>query len=329
MADDRLGSLDGTDDGRHHGWLPDTLDLSRVAITLSPLAAEELRCFIRAQNSLDDLESITVTADQLPRYAAEVEAFRNEVHEGFRFVVVQPVDELTSREIQCHHWILSQILGTPLVQNSEGDRLIHMWDRDPTARRRDGARYHQTREGGDVHTDNVNIPDPWDYLVVGCVVPAVIGGWNAILSGHAVHGYLSRHLPEAIESLRQDYWWEYRGISDQLYRAPVLTYDEAGNPLFRYLRTYMESAHKKAGETMSERQLWALNVLDGVLEIPDLRLLYKLKAGEILIAMDAQIFHARTDFSDPFDAVSIDQSLAGVAGPLKRTLERTWVRQST
>ena len=44
----------------------------------------------------------------------------------------------------------------------------------------DGARYHQTREGGSLHTDNVNAPAPWEFLVFGCVEPALIGGESVL-----------------------------------------------------------------------------------------------------------------------------------------------------
>ena len=308
-------------------WTPETLELSRVVKQYSASASTELREFIRTHPDPKRVEDVPVGRSSLPRCADEVDAFREEIDAGHRFVLVQPVDGLAPREIQLHHWALSNLLGETLVQNSEGDRLIHMWDRDPTARRSEGARYHQTREGGDVHTDNVNTPDPWDYLVVGCVEPAYVGGANVVLSGIAVHDYIAANHPDALEILKSEYLWEYRGIKDDTYEAPVLTYDESAEPHFRYLRTYMESAHRSKGTPMSDSQLWALNVLDAVLEKEELRILYKLAAGEILVTQDSQIFHARTCFADPFDAVSIDEKIDGWKGPLRRSLERTWVRK--
>ena len=309
-------------------WAHTTLDLSRVVVTLSSAVADELRDFIHGQRGLERIEEVAVAASDLPQYAAAVNAFRSEVEQGSGLVLVQPVDGLSPREIQLHDWVFSNLLGEPLVQNEEGDKLIHMWDRDPTMRRRDGARYHQTREGGDIHTDNVNAPGYWEYLVVGCVQPAFIGGWNVLLSGFAVHDTIAKNAPVALEILQTDFLWEYRGIKDDVYRAPVLSYDPQGEPHFRYLRTYMEAAHAKAGEPMGDQQIWALNVLDAVLDVPELQLLYKLSAGEILVANDSQIFHARTCFSDPLDSVSIDEQTAGGSGPLRRTYERTWVRKN-
>ena len=31
-----------------------------------------------------------------------------------------------------------------------------------------GDRYHQTREGGSIHTDNVNLKDKLDFLLLSC-----------------------------------------------------------------------------------------------------------------------------------------------------------------
>ena len=32
-----------------------------------------------------------------------------------------------------------------------------------------GARYHQTREGGSIHTDNVNVSSRWKYMILSCL----------------------------------------------------------------------------------------------------------------------------------------------------------------
>lgn len=309
------------------GWTRDTLDMSRVEVCFSKSARAELRDFLVCHRNDGRMEEIAVSRSDLPHLADEVDGRLGEIEGGTRFVVIQPDEGSSPRELQVRHWVLSNLFGEPLVQNREGDRQVRVWDRDPMSRMADGARYHQTREGGDSHTDNVNIPERWDYLLFGCTVPATVGGWSVIVSGLAVHDYLANNVPEAVGVLSGDYWWEYRGIKDDTYRAPVLTYDSRGEPHFRYLRTYLEAAHRKVGEPMSDRQMWALNVLDAVLELPELRLTRRLQAGEILVAQDSQIFHARTSFADPLNARPIDGETNSVDAPIRRTLERTWVRK--
>ncbi len=311
--------------GSARNWRLETLEPATVTVSLSEAAKLEARAFIEAQD-LGNVEGISVSRGQLPEVCEALDRCRALMDDGPGFCLLQPVGGLEPLQIQAFFWVISNLLGEPLVQNSEGSRLIHIYDRDRTVRMKDGGRYHQTREGGDVHTDNVNMPEFWEYLLVGCVEPALVGGENVILSGHAVHEYLKRHVPEALRVLQSDYWWEYRGISDKLYKAPVITYDADGEPLFRYLRTYLESAHKRAEEPMSEMQVWALDVLDAVLDMADLRLRHRLSSGEALICYDSRIFHARTCFSDYLESVSIDDLRQGGSGKLRRTLERTWIR---
>jgi hypothetical protein len=309
------------------GWTGETLDLSRAVVGFSKQARGEMRDFLAGHRNAGRMEDIAVRRSDLPYLAAGVDGWLGEIESGIRFVVIQPDEGSSPRELQVRHWVLSNLFGEPLVQNSEGDRQVRVWDRDPTRRMADGARYHQTREGGDAHTDNVNIPELWDYLVFGCTVPAAVGGWNVIVSGLAVHDYLVNNIPEAVDVLSGDYWWEYRGIKDDTYQAPVLTYDANGEPHFRYLRTYLEAAHQKVGEPMSDRQMWAINVLDAVIELPELRFTRRLRAGEILVTRDSQIFHARTNFADSLDALPVDGQTKGADALIQRTMERTWVQK--
>ena len=275
-----------------------------------------------------DFKPSSVDPEPLSTVAAELDAVRPEVEQGSRLVFLQPIDGLSARQIQQQIWSVGCLLGEPLVQNQAGDRLIHVWDRDPGQSMRDGARYHQTHDDGDVHTDNVNLLEHWDYLVLGCVAPAAIGGVSIIVNGLALYRHLLASSPEAVAILKQDFWWECRGFQDdELYRAPVLTLDAAGEPHFRHLRTYLESAHKKAGEPLTAAQVWALNVLDAALGLPELRLYYDMRPGEIMLAKDSQILHARTRFADPPNAISIEEWRDGRAGRLRRTLERGWIRK--
>jgi hypothetical protein len=61
------------------------------------------------------------------------------------------------------------MLGETPEQNAEGIRAIQVYNRDDKKRMKDGQRYHQSREGGSIHTDNVNIPELWDYMALTCL----------------------------------------------------------------------------------------------------------------------------------------------------------------
>jgi hypothetical protein len=106
-------------------------------------------------------------------------------------------------------------------------------------------------------------------------------------------------------------WWERRGFFGSLFRAPVLLFGQPGEPQFRYLREYLESAHRLADEPLRGNQLWALDALDSALA---LSVSPQAGAGEILVIDDKQMFHGRTSFSDFLEAGPYEPG-AGSGGP--------------
>lgn len=188
-------------------------------------------------------------------------------------------------------------LGTPMVQNDQGATVIEVYDRN-VGRIEDGARYHQTRQGGDIHTDSVNRPEPMDYLILACAAPALIGGESIMVRGREVYDRLLAY-PEVIETLSQPFWFEGRGMSAemQLFQLPVLTVKD-GDVAFRYLRSYIASAHDRAGAPLTPDQVYAFDVLDAVIELSEMQHRFTLGQGDLLIASDVAVFHGRTGFVD-------------------------------
>jgi len=300
------------------------LDRRQIAIELSADAYAEAAAAITAVAESVPVADAERHVGPLPRLCDELESYRDMVERRERVALLRPLPGLDFRQRRIFAWIVANVLGDPLVQNSQGDRLIAVYARPGTKRIADGARYHQTREGGGPHTDNVNIPEPWEYLVFSCIRPGRIGGESILINGGAVHERLLA-APEALDILRQPFWWEYRGISDQLYQAPVITYDRSGEPRFRYLRRYLESAHHRAGEPLTAEQQWALDVLDAVLDLSELQFRTSLEQGEVLIASDSHILHARTSFCDPEPGAP--QDLDAAAAGTCRFFDRVWVRK--
>ena len=293
----------------------------------SPVARKEIAQYIRGPATAVPVEELRPQPDCYPIFFEESQRILLRLEDEPGAVVTSPVLDLARDEVRILSWIMATLLGEPLIQNAEGNRLVHVYDRDRTQRMAGGARYHQTREGGSIHTDNVNVPDAWDYLVFSCVEPAMIGGETILVPASRVLRYLLATCPEAVDILGQDFWFEYRGIADKLYRAPILQRDDQGGALFRYLRPYIESAHAKAGEALTERQAWALDVLDSVLELAESQIRFPLHAGEVLLSKDARVLHGRTCFADYFDAVPLDQADAAPDGHIRRTMERLWIRR--
>ena len=123
------------------------------------------------------------------------------------------------------------------------------------------------------------------------------------------------------------FFWEYRGISDQVFEAPVITFDKNDRPVFRYLRTYLESAHIKANKKLSKKQLYALDTLDAVLNMSNHGFRIKLKKGDIMLINDDKIFHDRECFVDRLESSNIVDYFSNInTNEICRTLGRAWVK---
>lgn len=304
-------------------WLGADLTTADVTFTFSEAAGAEILPHLeRFHEGSDGLDP-----DRLPlsRTCREIEELRARVEQVRGFAIVAP---LAAVGVPAAHrafaWLIGCLLGEAVDQSRDGIKVVQVYDRDRTLRMEDGARYHQTRQGGSIHTDNVNRPETWDYLIMACLNPAMIGGESIVVSGLKVHEVLLEQAPRALEVLARDFWWERRGFSGTLFRAPVLFRNQQGEPQFRYLREYLESAHRLANEPLRGDQLWALDTLDSALELSELQFRHKLAPGEILVIDDKQIFHGRTSFSDFFEAAPCGPE-SPESDTFRRCFDRLWI----
>ena len=206
-------------------------------------------------------------------------------------------------------------LGELAVQNAEGAHVIEVYDRR-IGRIEDGVRYHQTRQAGEIHTDSVNHPTAFRYLLLGCVAPALLGGESIIVPASRVRSALDS-FPNVLETLRRPFWFEGRGMGAdvQFFQLPVLSEDD-GSVRFRYLRSYIEAAHVKVGQPLTSEQVFAFDALDAVLQSSPLQRRFTLESGHLLICSDTEVFHGRTAF--------LDGTKAG-AWASQRHMLRLWV----
>jgi alpha-ketoglutarate-dependent taurine dioxygenase len=245
-------------------------------------------------------------------------------------IIKMPPKENIIEHVKTHHStviILGQILGRLMIQNDQGQKIIAVYDRDRHGSMNQGSRYHQTREGGTLHTDNVNVPEIWHYLFLSCISPAFVGGESILVDGIKIHSILKKEYPEVLKTLENNYVWEMRGVSDALYEAPIITYKKDGSVKFRHLRPYMESAHQKAEKPMTLEQLFAIDVLDALTNSTENQARFRLEAGDICLSIDDQVLHGRTCFSDAINAIDVEQFDGSNAQILKRTMERLWIQK--
>ena len=287
-------------------------------------AQSEIYHIIKSQN-----ESLSFSIAQ--NFSNEVEKIRTELEKGNRFIIIRPLHNFLVKysydEQIAIHWLIGIALGEPVVQNEEGEKAVLVYDRDKTNSVGKGARYHQTHEGGIFHTDNVNVPYKWHYLLFGCLSPSYVGGESIIVNGNKIHELLRSNFPSTLRILEEDFLWEQRGMKEVFNKAPIISYDEHAEVEFRYLRPYMEAAHLKYATPLTEEQSHALDTFEALLEQSENQYRHVFSKGEILLTYDSQILHDRTRFTDHPDAITLDDWKSEDIRPIKRTMNRIWLKK--
>ena len=233
--------------------------------------------------------------------------------------------EMSANQFRKFNLYLCISMGKLVPQNKEDHKVVTVYDRGKIKSMKFGARYHQTNEGGSIHTDNVNIPIFLEYLVFCCISPAPIGGESILVDGNQVYYLLKKKYPNQLNILKKNFFWEKRGIAKKIFKAPIIK--KRGKKIqFRYLRLYMESAHLRAGKKLKKKEIVALNILDSILNNPKFQFRFKMKKYQILITLDSRILHGRTIFEDNSKAIAIEKYIKkNESGILKRTMERIWL----
>jgi alpha-ketoglutarate-dependent taurine dioxygenase len=298
-----------TDTGDARAWRADTLDDPREWFyTLSDSSLGALREAARAGHPSDDLRAANAA-----EFRPVLDAL--EMGRGFAVLSSPPPDPSAPQEAVALYWLAGQLLGTPFAQNVEGVLLYDV--RDTGQQLAQGARFSVTNYESSFHTDNSFGDDVLDYVGLLCLCSARSGGLSQVVSGVAVHDVLRRESPDVLEVLSRPFHFDRRGGvragEAPTARFPVLS--QAGRePLYRYLRYWIEAGHEKSGEPLTQQQIRALDVLDGVLARPELRAEFALRPGDMFFINNRWILHNRTAFEDHADPAR------------RRHLVRLWLR---
>jgi alpha-ketoglutarate-dependent taurine dioxygenase len=247
------------------------------------------------------ITALRLTIEEKADLGGYLAAAKHDLERGRGFVVLDrlPVDRMTEREAIALYWMIGQLLGEPIVQNVQGTLLYDVRDSGQDVAK--GARFSVTNYESSFHTDNSFGETVVDYVGLLCLKTAWSGGVSQVVSGPAVVEALRREHPGALEVLGRPFHVDRRGGVRE-GQAPTILRPviELGgpDPLFRYLRYWIEAGHEKAGEPLSPARLEALGRLDEVLNRPALRAEFALEPGQVYFINNRWILHNRTAFED-------------------------------
>ena len=100
-----------------------------------------------------------------------------------------------------------------MIQNAKGEEFISV--KDTGASMKSGGRYHQTKEGGSLHTDSPQFEEIPDYIGLLCMHGAKSGGQSRLISAYSVHNRMLTEHPTLLDTLYEEFHFDKRGDFEQ------------------------------------------------------------------------------------------------------------------
>ena len=124
--------------------------------------------------------------------------------------------------------IIGKLLGGFLSQNSNGDYLVEVKDKGKTLK--NGARYHESNEAGNLHTDSPQWNKTPSVVGLYCHKPAIKGGDSVLVDSFALLKEASKNKT-ILKNLFEKYHFDKRGdlkINDKSETtfASIFSYDK-------------------------------------------------------------------------------------------------------
>jgi TfdA family taurine catabolism dioxygenase TauD len=265
---------------------------------LTPAEAEELgQAAEGARRRGRELQALTADHFALPVLGPALVRLRTELLWGRGFVLLRGLPTSLARlpEAAWVFWALGTHLGRAVPQNGRGHVLGHVRDLgydagDPH------VRLYQTNRRQGFHTDSA------DLVGLMCLQPARRGGRSALAATPTVYNEVRARRPDLVPVLFEPWHTDHRGEvppgGRPYFSIPILTFHD-GRLTGCYQRSYIESAQRFPDvPRLTDRQIEALDLLDAVLDDPDVHLEMDLQPGDIQLVHNHQILHDRTAFED-------------------------------
>lgn len=226
----------------------------------------------------------------LPVLFSRLAEITEELENGRGFALMRglPVDRYSDDDINAIYYGLALNLGQPVGQNPQGDligQVMNVGDLNDK-----NTRVYQTNLYLPYHTD------PSDVVGLLCLRKAKSGGLSSLVSVHAVHNELVKRFPEYLGLFYKQ--WYYAHLGEDLPSPTSLFAMHDGKLNFRYLRQYIELGHEIRNHPLSAVEIEALDILDSIIQQPELRLDMMLEPGDIQLANNHLVLHSRTSFED-------------------------------
>ncbi|MEB3316680.1 MAG: TauD/TfdA family dioxygenase [Cyanobacteriota bacterium] len=162
----------------------------------------------------------------------------------------------------------------------------------------------QTRAATGMHTDSSQRTVHPRWVGLACVRPAASGGASAVASARAVHTHLLSTQPELVARLRRPFIRDVVTPGGDRRRAVIkanafpIFAGSLEDPTLRYMRHWIETGQREAGQPLGPRDLADLDALDAALTSERFRHAFLLAPGDLLFVDNHRLAHDRTAYVD-------------------------------
>lgn len=236
----------------------------------------------------------------LPRFSAVIDGMLDELERGRGFFLMRgfPIDRFSETDAEDIFWGLGQHMGIALSQNADGHLLGRVRNLGLDINK-SNVRAYQTTAELIFHNDQS------DLILLMCLKQAKSGGLSRLVSVAAIQNEIQRRRPDLLEELYQPFYIDRRGERGRedegdapYYAMPVLSYHK-GLVTCRYIRGYIESAQRfPEVPRLTAKQVEALDLFDAIANEPGMALSFRMEPGDLQIANNYCVLHARTNFED-------------------------------
>jgi hypothetical protein len=248
-----------------------------------------------------DVTELTREQLALPVAARRFAAIHAELEGGRGFALVRglPVQRYTTEENRLIFWALSLQLGEPQGQDGAGNRIHSVTNTMQRVETTNDVRSFQTDDELTFHNDG------GDAFMLLCLKTAQSGGMSKLVSVEKLYNEVLKRRPDLVEVLQQPFHFDTReqhptGLKVQ--SSPILNFF-GGKLSALYKRRYLLAAQRfPEVPRLTQAQEEAVQLVETICNDPQVQLSFYMEPGDVQIANNFAVLHARTkyqDFEDP------------------------------
>ncbi|GAB2908760.1 TauD/TfdA family dioxygenase [Paralcaligenes ginsengisoli] len=268
---------------------------------LSPAEIDEIDAAVKHVKTMGvELTSLTRDDFPMPLMARRLDAVRNDLEGGRGFALLRglPVEHYSLEDSRILFWGLSVHLGEPQEQDRAGNRLHSVTNTGLRVEKNNSVRSYQTDDELTFHNDG------GDAFMLLCLRPAKSGGISKLVSVAHLYNEVLRRRPDLIEVLQQPFHFDTRGQHRgglKVQSVPIFNFF-AGRLSILYKRRYLRTAQEfPEVPRLTPAQQDSIDLIESLCIDPEVQLSFYMQAGDIQLASNYAVLHARAKYQDDDD----------------------------